>query len=169
MATRHYEKHDERSVTLPVSAAQAFAYSDDFSRLSFHMNQSSSMMMGGKMQTRVDQAHGQAVGSRVRMTGTMMGVTISLEEVVTERDPPSHEAWETIGDPRLLVIDHYRLGFDIIPSGAFCKLRVFIDYNLPTAPPLRWLGLLFGGIHARWCVQQMANGAVAFFSNESFY
>ena len=154
-----YERHYEQKVLLPVGAEELFSYADDFSKLSSHMNKSSSMMMGGSMETSVDQARGQAIGSHVRMTGKMMGIELSLEEIVTEREPPRHKAWETIGRQRLLVIDNYRLGFDITESDKSSKLRVFIDYNLPAARPLRWLGFLFGKFYAKWCVQQMVNDA----------
>jgi hypothetical protein len=138
-----FERHYEQTVSLPVGAAEVFSYADDFSKLSSHMNKSSSMMMGGSMETIVDQAGGQAIGSHVRMTGRMMGVEVTLEEVITAREPPRHKTWETVGTQRLIVIGNYRLGFDIVESDKSSKLRVFIDYNLPATPPLRWLGLLF--------------------------
>lgn len=151
-----YERHYSDSVFLPAGADEIFAHVDDFSRLSSHMNQSSAMMMGASMETSFDTARGQAIGSHVRMSGKMMGIDLSLEEVITEREPPRHKAWETIGSPRLLVIGGYRLGFDITPENNMSELRVFIDYDLPTS---RWLGYLFGSMYAKWCVQQMVKGA----------
>lgn len=154
MASPAYERHYEESVRLPAGAIEIFSYADDFSQLSSHMNKSSSIMMGGRMETLLDAARGQAVGSHVRMKGRMMGLELFLEEVVTEREPPQHKAWETIGRPRLLVIDGYRLGFDIVTEAdKSSKLRVFIDYDLPKALLLRWLGLMFGKAYAKWCVQ----------------
>ena len=85
----------------------------------------------------------------------MMGFNLCLEEVVTERVPPRHKAWETVGNPTLLVIGNYRLGFDINSS----DLRIFIDYDLPASSKLRWLGNLLGSIYAKWCVGQMAKSA----------
>ena len=158
-----YERHYEQKVRLPVGTEELFSYADDFSKLSSHMNKSSSMMMGGSMETSVDQARGQAIGSHVRMTGKMMGIELSLEEVVTEREPPRHKAWETVGRRRLIVIDSYRLGFDITEGNNSSELRVFIDYNLPAAPSLRWLGLMFGNFYAKWCVQQMVDDACKHF------
>jgi uncharacterized membrane protein len=152
-----YERRYEQKVRLPIGAEELFSYADDFSKLSSHMNKSSSMMMGGSMETSLDQARGRAIGSHVRMTGKM-GIGLSLEEIVTEREPPRHKAWETVGRQRLIVIDSYRLGFDIT-EGESSELRVFIDYNLPAAPSLRWLGLMFGNFYAKWCVQQMVNDA----------
>jgi hypothetical protein len=154
-----YERHYEEYVTLPVGAEKIFSYADDFSQLSSHMNKSSSMMMGGTMETLLDEERGQAIGSHIRMKGKMMGIELSLDEIVTEREPPRHKVWETIGRQRLLVIDRYRLGFDISKRNRVSELRVFIDYDLPAKIPLRWLGLAFGKLYAKWCVQQMVNDA----------
>jgi hypothetical protein len=140
MVSRAYERHYEENVTLPVGAEEIFSYVDDFTKLSSHMNKSSSMMMGGSMETSLDEGRGQAIGSHVRMKGKMMGIELLLEEVVTERQPPHRKAWETIGRQRLLVIDSYRLGFDITQGNKSSELRVFIDYNLATVASLRWLG-----------------------------
>ena len=116
------------------------------------------------MEMSFDAARGQAVGSHVRMKGRMMGIELLLEEVVTEREPPRHKAWETIGSPRLLVIGGYRLGFDITDGNKTSRLRVCIDYDLPAALTSRWLGYFFGKMYAKWCVQQMVNGACEHFS-----
>ena len=44
------------------------------------------------------------------MNGRILGLKLSLDEVVTERDPPARKVWETVGVPRLLVIGPYRMG-----------------------------------------------------------
>jgi hypothetical protein len=90
----------------------------------------------------------------------MMGVVLSLEEVVTERKPPFQKAWETV-DAKLLVIGPYRLGFELTPHGTTSKLRVFIDYDL--SEKHRWLGRLFGKMYARWCTERMATDAAKHF------
>ena len=88
-----------------------------------------------------------------------MGLPISLEEVVIERQPPRRKSWETVGQPHLLVIARYRMGFDVTPDGASSRVRVFIDYELPPTAPQSWLGRLFGGAYARWCITRMAEDA----------
>jgi len=155
MTPQHYERHYEESVILPTGANEIFPFVDDFSRLSSHMSGPSTMMMGGSMGISFDAGRGQAVGSHVSMKGRVMGIDVFLEEVVTEREPPRHKAWETVGSPRLLVIGGYRLGFDIVDENNTSKLRVFIDYDLPVKSASRWLGYLLGKKYAKWCVQQM--------------
>jgi len=162
VTTSTFPLHYESAVTLNAPPETAFAYLDDFRKLSAHMEKSSAMMMGSKMRISTDGLDGRAKGSRIRLDGKMLGMTISLEEVVTERRPPFTKVWQTV-DAELLVIGQYQLGFALSPSGDRSLLRVFIDYELPHQRFARWLGKLFGKTYARWCVERMANDAAAHF------
>lgn len=152
-------RYYELSVPIMAPPGDVFAFVDDQSRLSSHMSQSSLMMGGGQMEIATDAGRGQEIGSQMRLGGKVFGMRLSLEQVVTEREPPRHKVWETIGTPHLVVIGSYRMGFDIAPHGNGSMLRVFIDYDLPTNPTARWLGYVFGGMYAKWCVTQMLESA----------
>jgi hypothetical protein len=149
---------------VPASVDRVFAHLDDHARLVSHMERSSWMLGGGRMHVELDAARGQAVGSRITMSGWAFGVRLALEEVVTERRPPTHKTWETRGTPRLLVIGPYRLGFDLAPVPGAAKLRVVIDYALPDAGVGRVLGRMFGRAYARWCTRRMVDDAIGHFS-----
>ena len=151
--------HHECVAVLDAPVERAFAYLDDFRALSAHMEKPSAMMAGSAMSIATDDAGGRAVGSHVRMAGRMLGMALSLEEVVTERQPPLRKAWETV-NARLLVIGRYRLGFVLSPQGNRSHLRVFIDYELPESWPERWVGRLLARFYARWCTAQMTRDAV---------
>jgi hypothetical protein len=90
---------------------------------------------------------------------------LAVEEMVTERTPPHRKVWETLGSPKLIVIGHYRMGFELTPEGQTSRLRVFIDYALPERASARWLGRLFGRYYARWCTQQMVDDAIKYFAS----
>lgn len=152
-APRHYE---DRTL-ISASPEELFAYIDDHTRFSSHMSQSSWMMGGERMDVSVDDGKGQKVGSHIRLNGTAFGIKLFLDEVVTRREPPHIKEWETVGDLRLLVVGHYRMGIEITPQGSDSLMRVFIDYDMPAQHV--WLGRLFGGMYAKWCVGQMINGA----------
>ena len=152
-ARRHYEK----TALIPAPAEELFAYIDDHARFSSHMNKSSWMMGGGRMEVLVDDGKGQKVDSHIRLSGTAFGIKLFLDEVVTRHEPPSIKTWETVGDLRLLVVGHYGMGIEITPQGSDSLMRVYIDYDLPTTNV--WLGRLFGGMYAKWCVAQMIGGA----------
>ena len=159
--------HDESSALVSASPERVFALSDDHERLASHMSQSSWQMGGGHMKTVLDEHRGQRVGSHIRVSGRVLGLDLSLDEVVTEREPPTSKVWETMGSPKLLVIGPYRMGFEVTSRGDGSLLRVFIDYALPSRWPERWLGRVFGGYYAHWCTQSMVNDAVRQFASSA--
>src|SRR5512139_1289789 len=151
-----YQRHYQVRVTAGAPAEAVFAKMDDHARLASHMTKSSMMMAASAMRFEFDGAHGRSVGSRITMSGTMLGIDLFVEEIVTERRPPVRKVWETIGRPRLLVVADYRMGFEIEPAADRSLVTVFIDYDLPADHPL--LGRLLGGFYARWCTNSMAKG-----------
>ena len=127
------------------------------------MTQPSWVMVGSRMAIEFDASDGRAVGATIRLRGRVLGIPLSVEEVVTEWSPPLRKVWVTTGKPHLLVIGTYRLGFEITPKAQSLMLRVFIDYALPDGPISHWLGRVFGKFYARWCTQRMAKDAAAHF------
>ena len=103
-ASEPFSRHDECTVFVAEFPEEVFAFADDHSKFSAHMSASSWMMLGSKMTTSTDAERGQEVGSHITMTGAVLGIRISLDEVVVERIPPWEKAWETVGVPQLLVI-----------------------------------------------------------------
>lgn len=151
----HYEVVGE----LPVKVERAFEYLDDPMKLSSHMNASSGMMMGSKMETRLDEGRGQKLGSKIIMEGKVLGITLFLEEIISSREPPFRKEWTIIGEPRLLVIGAYKMGFELKSVGQKTSMRMYIEYNLPKPIFSRILGLFFSGFYARWCTKQMLRAA----------
>lgn len=147
------KRHFEDSALISSRPNDVFNYIDDHMRFSSHMTKSSWMMGGSSMKIDVDEGNGQKVGSHIRMSGKVFGINLYLDEVVTKREPPRLKVWETVGSPKLLVIGSYQMGFEINPQNGKSSLKVFIDYDLPLSN--RWMGLLSGGMYAKWCVRQM--------------
>lgn len=158
-----YSNSAQTVVNVAASAEALFDYLDDQARLGSHMQTPSMMMLGGRMSYGFDEAQGRAVGSVIRMEGRILGGSLSVEEVVVERQPPHRKVWETRGRPNLLVIGAYRMGFEITPSGVSSRLRVFIDYDYPSSVTGKIVGAMFGPIYARWCVERMAKDAISGF------
>ena len=156
-------RHREATAFIAGPPKNVFAFIDDHARLSSHMSRYSWKMGGGSMRTELDDQRGQVVGSHIRLIGRAFGVRVSLDEVVTLRNPPTRKEWETVGDPRLVVIGPYAMGVEISSEGVGSRLRVFIDYDLPRDPLTRWLGVCFAGLYARWCVNQMCTDVVRHF------
>jgi hypothetical protein len=156
--------HYEESVIIPVNPEEVFAYIDDHTKLSSHMNQSSLMMGGSRMETLIDEKHGQEVGSHIKMSGKVFGIELYLDEVITRREPPRLKIWETVGTPKLLVIGPYQMKVEINPQENSSLLSVSIDYELPKTNT--WLGKLFGGFYAKWCVRQMIDSPQKYFTKQ---
>jgi len=153
----------EATVRIESAAETVFAYLDDHRHLGAHMSASSWMMLGSKMDYEFDAGEARSVGSKFGFRGKILGIALSAEQVVSIRIPPRLKVWETIGVPNLWVIDRYRLGFEIVPEAGSCRLRVFIDYDLPETAPARLLGLIFANAYARWCTGRMAKDAARYF------
>lgn len=158
-------RHYEESASVASSPGELFNYADDHSHFSAHMNKTSWMMAGGKMQTETDEGKGQKVGSHISMSGKVLGVNLFLDEVVIKHEPPKLKVWETVGSPQLLVIGPYEMGLEIKPEDGKSRLKVYIDYELPHGVKTHWLGRLFGNMYAKWCVRQMVKGTETHFSN----
>lgn len=161
MAGDRYSLHHRSEVDIGTDAHNLFALLDDHRRLAGHMEKPSLMMAGATMRVETDALKGQAVGSVIRVTGRVLGVNLAVAEVVTDRVPPLRKTWETRGEPRLLVIGSYRMGFTISPEGDHSRLVVFIDYELPPRGFAHGLGLIFGRAYAAWCTRRVASDAGA--------
>ncbi len=165
MSDRSLPFHDESTALVNAPVDRVFTHMDDPKALAAHMEESSMMMMGSRMSIEVDAGGGRVIGSKIRMHGSMMGIPLSLEEAITERQVPLRKVWETIGTPKLQVMAHYRMGFELAPKGNSSEVRVFIDYSLPAKAPGSWLGRLLGGVYARWCTKKMAGDAAGHFKS----
>lgn len=147
----------------PPSAV--FARLDNQTRLAAHMEQPSAMMGGGRMTYDFDAGRGQAIGSHIKMGGSAFGISLYVDEVVTEREPPHRKVWETVGQPRLLVVGGYQMGFEITPAAAGSELRVWIAYDLAPGLLGQLLGPILAPLYAKWCVGRMATDAAEFFAS----
>ncbi len=153
-----FSRHYEETSLISALPSEVFNFADNHKNFSSHMNKSTWMMGGASMETEVDEGKGQKTGSHIKMQGKVFGFNLFLDEVITKYTPPYQKEWETVGEINLLVIDHYKLGFEITSGQKHSVIKVYIDYNLPKSLSGQLLGFLFGGIYAKWCVQQMING-----------
>jgi len=164
VAEERFPRYEEFSILIRAPIDTVFAFLDDPMALAAHMRKSSMRMMGSRMAVEVDAGGGQALDSKVALHGKILGIPVSLEEAITERHEPYRKCWETIGTPRLLVIAHYRMGFELTPKDDATLTRVFIHYSLPVTPPGSWLGSLFGAFYARWCTKTVGTDAAKHFN-----
>ena len=104
-----YSRHEEHSAPINASVERVFDQLDDQTFLTEHMRRRSWKMGWGTMDSVVDAQQGRSVGSHIVLRGRVFGLHLYLHEVVTMREPPLAKTWETVGEPRLLVIGPYRI------------------------------------------------------------
>ena len=78
-----FDHHYEDSADIAATDSTVFAFVDNHAQFSSHMSESSWMMGGSQMSTRIDEGKGQAVGSHIVMSGRVLGLHLELDEVVT--------------------------------------------------------------------------------------
>jgi hypothetical protein len=158
-----YDRHEEATTDVAAEPDTVFDFLDDHANLSSHMARRSWMMLGTSMDLFIDDGGAKSVGSRFGFSGRMFGLPLRVEQIVTGRQRPMRKVWETVGNPGLWVIGAYQMGFEISPVARGAKLRVFLDYSLPSRRFERLLGKLLGPAYGRWCVGRMVSDAVAHF------
>jgi hypothetical protein len=151
-------RHYEDSILVKATPEEVFNFADDHKNFASHMNKSSLMMGGGSMETEIDSLGGKEKGSHIKMYGSAFGISIYLDEVVVIHEPPHHKEWQTVGELKILVIGHYKLGFHIQPAPEGSKFTVYIDYDQPKTLGSKILYILFSKMYANWCVKQMIDG-----------
>ena len=159
--------HAEATCEVRARASSVFEFIDQPQRLSAHMARRSWQLAGAAMAIQTDAEGGRAVGSHLRLTGRMLGIPLYVEGNVVQREPPNLKAWETVGEPHLLVIGRYRMRVNIEARGDLAHVTIAIDYALPATTPTHWLGMLVGPLYARWCVRQMAQDLVQQFGTDN--
>ncbi|WP_293678853.1 SRPBCC family protein [uncultured Phenylobacterium sp.] len=158
-----FPHHRDATALVPAPARWVFERLDDQTRLAEHMGRPSAMMGGGRMTYEFDGLRGQAVGSHIRMGGEAFGLRLFVDEVVTVRDPSRRKVWRTTGEPTLIIMGAYEMGFEIAEEGTNSRLRVWIDYALPAGGWARRVPGL-AALYARWCVRRMVSDAVHHFT-----
>lgn len=160
-------RHVEAIARAAAPASPVFDYLDRPEQLSAHMARRSWRMGWTTMAIETDAAGGRVVGSHIRFAARGFGIALFTECIVSRREPPAFKQWETVGEPRLLVIGGYRMSVHLEPRRDVTLVTVAIDYALPRRWPRRLLGHLFGRRYARWCVREIARDVVHQFSRAS--
>src|SRR4029453_3483499 len=100
--------HAEATCEVRAQASSVFEYIDQPQPLPAHMARRAGQLGGASMAIETDAEGGRVVGSHIRLAGRMLGIPLYVEGTVIQREPPNLKAWETVGQPRLLVIGRDR-------------------------------------------------------------
>jgi hypothetical protein len=147
-----YAKRYEDSAFIPAAAEDVFDYVDDHAHFYSHVVKFS-RVVGGRMELQMDEGRGRSAGSHLRLSGKVLGTSLSLEEVITRREPPHLKAWETVGTPKFLVVGRYQWNVQIQPQTGGAALRVSLDYDPPAKAG--WLRRLLSRVYMKLCAREM--------------
>lgn len=148
-----YQKHFQESIFIPVSTDEVFNYVDNHSNYYSHVIKFATFL-GGRMDLQFDEDHGKSVGSHIHLSGSVFGKSLSLEEVVTKREPPTIKTWETVGTPNFLIVGKYQYNLTIEPKDKGSLLSVSFDFSPPEKSG--WLRRSISNVYAKICAREMA-------------
>lgn len=157
---KQYEKHYQESLFIPASVEDVFDYADEHANYYSHVIKFA-RLLGGRMNLEMDEGRGKSVGSRIRVSGKILGKSLSLEEVITSRQAPFGKAWESVGNPAFLIVGQYRYEIQIKRQASGSMLSVVFDSNPPEASG--WLRQWFSQVYSKACAREMAKSTRNYF------
>ena len=69
----------------------------------------------------------------------MLSIRPFVHGKMVQREPPNRKAWETVREPRLLVIGRHRMKVGTGARGDRSHVTIAIDYELPAKAPTPWM------------------------------
>ena len=144
-----------KDVVINSSAENVFAYMDNLGNTGMHMTQSSTMMMGSKLELEQLSENTTGVDSKFRWHGKMMGFTMDFTVVVTKWVKDKEKVWETIGQAKMIILGWYRMRLLITPEGQNTKAELSITYTKPKNILFRVIAFFLAPWYANWCLNSM--------------
>lgn len=152
---KKFTRFVQAAAPVAASAADVFAFLDGQTHVASHISGWSWKVLGTNLKPYMDNGRTRAVGSTFGVAGHILGIPLSVDEVVTSRNPGVRKTWRTRGIPRLAVIGPYTMGFELTPRPGGTVVRVFMEY-CPVAGGLPWpIRLALADAYARWCTRRM--------------
>lgn len=89
------------------------------------------LIMGSKHTIEKVTPEPTGISATYRYTRGVMGLTVDFSESVTRYIPGHEIVWQTIGVPRLLILDSYEMRVQVEPNtDTTTRLTITIDYAL---------------------------------------
>lgn len=147
------------TVEIHAPPEAVFAHVDDLRNVGWHMRERAMALMGSRLDLEQLSDNATGIGARYRWHGRIAGLTVDLTEVVTEWVPNRRKTWETIGNPRIVLMSHYRMRLTVSPLDHGTLLAFDIQYDPPRSFWGRMLGWLLADWYSRWCFRRMCRDA----------
>ena len=132
---------------------------DDLGVTGAHMTQSSTIMMGSKLNLEFLTQNRTGLGSTYRWWGKMMGLSMDFTVKVTKWVEGKEKIWETIGPTTLIIYSWYRMELVLREIALGTEAVLSISYKKPEGILQKVLCFLFANWYCRWCLNQMLGDA----------
>ena len=136
---------------------KVFAFMDDLSKTGMHMTENSMMMMGSKLMLEQLPGPCRGVGATFHWHGKVMGMPVDITETVTKWIEGQEKVWETIGQPKIIILGWYRMILKTKPSKEGTLASLQIDYTQPDGWFYKLLYFLLSRWYCNWCLNNMLN------------
>jgi len=138
---------------------------DNISNTGMHMMKSSGMMMGSKLNLEELTPERSGTEKTYRWYGKVMGIKLDFTVKVTKWIAGKEKIWETIGQPKMIILHWYRMHLLLVPNSKGTLAELSIEYTLPTQVFYWLISLLLAPIYAKWCVGNMLKDTREYFEN----
>ena len=145
----------EERIGIAAPPHRVFAWLDDPQHTGLHMNRPSLAMGGGRLRVERLSTDATGEGATYRSWGHVFGLRIDFTTTVVCWVRDREKVWRTTGEPRLVVIRHFEMGFATAALDSGTDLTLALAYDLPTRGVGRLLGRLLARPYARWCVRRI--------------
>lgn len=147
------------SVEIKSSPDVVFSHIDYVRNIGMHMSKRSMPMMGGSLKTEILSKNDRGLGATYRMYGKVMGMKIDFTEKVTKWIENQEKVWETIGEPKLIIMGGYIMNLNVRPSNFGTRLTFGIKYSYPKSVFWKGISIVVGDWYAKWCLRNMCRDA----------
>jgi hypothetical protein len=134
---------------------EVFKTIDDLGVTGMHMTQSSTMMIGSKLNLEYLTENHTGSGSKYRWTGKMLGMKMDFTVEVTKWIEGKEKTWETIGHAKLIILSWYKMHLKVYPISTGAEAELSITYKKPKSFFYKILSLLFADWYCKWCLKKM--------------
>jgi hypothetical protein len=147
------------TVEIKAAPEKVFGFVDDIQHTGWHMKKSSMAMMGSKLTLEVLSKNKTGLGATYRWYGQVMGMAMDFSEEVTEWVKNKRRVWETTGKPKLIIMNGYKMWFEVEPVKNKTRITFGITYDLPRDLRGKILGAISAKWYSKWCLKSMTQDA----------
>ncbi|MFZ5552854.1 MAG: SRPBCC family protein [Bacteroidota bacterium] len=153
----------KRTTIINASPEKAFAFMDNIENTGMHMTKKNTAMMGSRLTIEWLSENKTGLGTKYRWTGKVAGMNMDFTVEVTKWENGKEKIWETVGEPKLIVLSWYRMFLTLEPDENGNTIALLgIDYRRPKGGVL---GFFLAKRYAAWCVNSMLNDTKKHFEN----